>query len=210
MKTKFFILLICMLAGVTSMNAQGLNKNVSSSSKKHEIRLSVSDGIPRTMAEILGIGLADALTGTKRSDAVSWGVYSLGYRYSINRFRIGSDLSFAYSQSKLTFLNDKNPSIKERELNLMVLPTFEYVYYQKGLIELYGSAAAGVDFSRTSYKKMAGVKETVPTFKSDFYTSFAWQLNPIAIRIGNDRIGGFLEAGIGHKGFLTAGVSIRF
>ena len=39
---------------------------------------------------------------------------------------------------------------------------------------------------------------------------FAYQVNPIALRVGNHRIGGFLEAGLGYKGFLTAGVSLRF
>lgn len=46
--------------------------------------------------------------------------------------------------------------------------------------------------------------------KADLSTSFAYQVNPIALRVGNDRIGGFLEAGLGYKGFVTAGVSLRF
>ena len=41
-------------------------------------------------------------------------------------------------------------------------------------------------------------------------TGLAFQVNPIAVRVGNDRIGGFLETGLGYKGFLTAGVSLRF
>ena len=46
--------------------------------------------------------------------------------------------------------------------------------------------------------------------KADLSTSFAYQVNPIALRVGNDRIGGFVEAGLGNKGFLTAGVSLKF
>lgn len=46
--------------------------------------------------------------------------------------------------------------------------------------------------------------------KSDLTTSFAYQVNPIAVRVGNDRVGGFVEAGFGYKGFLTAGLSFKF
>ena len=46
--------------------------------------------------------------------------------------------------------------------------------------------------------------------KASLSTNFAYQVNPIALRVGNERIGGFLEAGLGHKGFLTAGVSLKF
>ena len=48
------------------------------------------------------------------------------------------------------------------------------------------------------------------TRKADLSTNFAYQVNPFAIRIGNDRVGGFIETGLGYKGFLTAGVSLRF
>lgn len=210
MKRNLFILSVFILSGLGLLNAQENRVKLALPEHKHELRLSVSDGLPRTMSEVLGIGIGDAITGTKRSDAVSWGVYTLGYRYLLNnRIRVGSDFSFTSSTSKLTFLNATKPAFKERNLSLMVLPVFEYIYYKKGLIELYGSAAAGVDFTRTSYKRMEGGIGT-PNMKSALATSFAWQVNPIAVRVGNNRIGGFLEAGLGHKGFLTAGVSVKF
>lgn len=46
--------------------------------------------------------------------------------------------------------------------------------------------------------------------KADLNTSFAYQVNPIALRVGNETIGAFVEAGLGHKGFVTAGLSFRF
>ena len=48
------------------------------------------------------------------------------------------------------------------------------------------------------------------TQKTDLNAAFAYQVNPIGLRVGNDRIGGFVEAGMGHKGFLTPGVSVKF
>ena len=46
--------------------------------------------------------------------------------------------------------------------------------------------------------------------KSNFSTDFAYQVNPIALRVGNNRVGGFVETGLGTKGFVTAGISFKF
>lgn len=208
MSMRMFFLALVVLSGFGSVQAQ-VKETAVSSNNKHEIRLSVSDGLPRTLSELVGFGIFDALLGTKRTDAKTYGVYSLGYRYSINRIRIGSDLAFASTSSKISFLQDETPSYKESNLSFLVLPTFEYQYYKKGIVELYGSVAAGVDVTRTSYDNL-GSGKTADQFKANYCTSFAYQVNPIAIRVGNDRVGGFMEAGLGVKGFLTAGISVRF
>ena len=102
--------------------------------------------------------------GSKRTDEKVLGVFGLGYRYAINRFKVGGDLGFGIASSKLAFAGQPAPSIKERDIHLLVLPTAEFSYFRRGLVELYGS----------------------------------------------DRIGGFVEAGFGTKGFVTAGVSLGF
>lgn len=193
------------LSGPEAVNAQWNNKN----ENRHEIRISASDGLTRNSGDIFGIALVDALLGTKREDTKSSGVYSLGYRYSINRFRIGSDVSFSSTSSKLTLLRDQTPSIKEHNLSFMVLPAVEFQYYKRKLVELYGSAAGGVDLTRTSYKQIDNAKNH-QLQETSLHTSFAWQVSPIAIRVGNKTFGGFLEAGLGHKGFLSAGVGVKF
>ena len=153
------------------------------------------------------MGIEEAITGTKRSDSKYSMIYGLGYRYSINRFRVGADLGFGMSSSKLSIAGEKTPSIKEKDLRLLVLPTAEFVYYKRRLVELYGTAAAGVNFSRHSETP---VDKKTPEKKANFSTDFAYQVNPIAVRVGNERVGGFVEAGLGNKGFLTAGLSFKF
>ena len=76
-------------------------------------------------------------------------------------------------------------------------------------VELYGSAAAGISLKRHSETGLTDAGKKAAQ-KTDLNTAFAYQVNPIALRVGNDRIGGFVEAGLGHKGFLTAGVSVKF
>lgn len=200
MKFKVFVLSLCIFAGVNMANAQD---------NRHEIRVSVSDGLTQSAVDVLGLGLADAVTGSKRTDEKASIVYGLGYRYAVGRFRVGADLGFAHTTSKLTLSGDKMPSIKERELNFMILPTAEFVYLKSRLVELYGNASAGVSLKRHTETGLAEVGKAAAA-KADLNTSFAYQVNPIALRVGNETIGAFVEAGLGHKGFITAGLSFRF
>ena len=209
MNFRFIALSLCMAVTAAVASAQGLNKGTSSETNKHEIRLAVSDGLTLTTVDVFGMGLADAVMGSKRSAEKSSMVYGLGYRYAINRFRVGADLGFAQSSSKLAFAGEKTPSVKERELNFLVLPTAEFVYYKRGLVELYGGASAGVNMIRHKEGALTEAGKS-QVQKASLSTNFAYQVNPIALRVGNERIGGFLEAGLGHKGFLTAGVSLKF
>ena len=200
MKFKVFVLSLCIFAGVNMANAQD---------NRHEIRVSVSDGLTQSAVDVLGLGLADAVTGSKRTDEKASIVYGLGYRYAVGRFRVGADLGFAHTTSKLTLSGDKMPSIKERELNFMILPTAEFVYLKSRLVELYGNASAGVSLKRHTETGLTEAGKAAAA-KADLNTSFASQVNPIALRVGNETIGAFVEAGLGHKGFVTAGLSFRF
>ncbi len=200
MKFKVFVLSLCIFAGINMANAQD---------NRHEIRVSVSDGLTQSAVDVLGLGLADAVTGSKRTDEKASIVYGLGYRYAVGRFRVGADLGFAHTTSKLTLSGDKMPSIKERELNFMILPTAEFVYLKSRLVELYGNASAGVSLKRHTETGLTEAGKAAAA-KADLNTSFAYQVNPIALRVGNETIGAFVEAGLGHKGFITAGLSFRF
>lgn len=200
MKFKVFVLSLCIFAGVNMANAQD---------NRHEIRVSVSDGLTQSAVDVLGLGLADAVTGSKRTDEKASIVYGLGYRYAVGRFRVGADLGFAHTTSKLTLSGDKMPSIKERELNFMILPTAEFVHLKSRLVELYGNASAGVSLKRHTETGLTEAGKAAAA-KADLNTSFAYQVNPIALRVGNETIGAFVEAGLGHKGFITAGLSFRF
>lgn len=201
MNLKLIVLSLCVLASINLAKGQTDNRN--------QIRFSVSDGLTLNTVDILGTGISDAITGGKRSDQKGTLLYGLGYRYSLNRFKVGADLGFARSSSKLTLTGESSPSIKEKNLNFLVLPTAEFVYLRKGLFEMYGSASAGINLSRHTEDALteAGRKNLS---KSDLTTSFIYQVNPIGFSVGNDRIGGFVEVGLGSKGFLTAGLSLKF
>lgn len=208
MRIKVFVLSLLLGTSFIQVYAQSSSRYVSES--KNEFRIGYSDGLTLGTASFWGIGLGDALTGTTRTDEQSGGVIGLGYRRHINRFRVGLDLGFASVTSKSDYAGSKQKDIKETQQNFLVMPVAEMVYYKKGLVELYGSVAAGVDITRIKETGLTPTGKEHADTKARTSSNFAFQVNPIALRIGNGRIGGFVEAGLGYKGFVTAGVSLKF
>lgn len=207
MKLKAIVLSLCAAFSISAVRAES---KFTPSENKHDIRLSFSDGTTLTMTDIFGGALSEGLLGGKRTDEKVIGVFGLGYRYNIHRFRVGGDLGFALQSNKLTLNGQNTPSIKERKLNFMILPTAEFIYFKRNLVELYGSASAGVNLCRESEKALNDEGKEAASKNASLSTTFAYQINPIAVRVGNDRVGGFVEAGFGTKGFVTAGVSVGF
>ena len=123
MKIQLIALSLCVLASTNLVKGQGFTP----SENKHEIRLSVSDGLTQGSVDILGMGLADAVTGSKRTDENYSLVYGFGYRYSLGRFKVGTDLGFSSSNSKLALAGEQAPSLKESNVNFMILPAAEFV-----------------------------------------------------------------------------------
>lgn len=206
MNIKIFSLAV--LTAITSFTAQAQSSKDADTEKKHSIRFTASDGLTLGGASIWGIGLSDALLGNKRSEQKATGVFGLGYRYRIKRFRVGLDAGVAQVSSVVTLSGDKSRSIKEKELNFLVLPTVEYVYLKRNLFELYGSASAGFNFVRHSEKGYTELGKLNVQPKASLSTELAYQVNPIGVRVGNQRIGGFVEAGLGYRGFVTAGLTL--
>ncbi len=210
LSAKIFILAACIQLPVIAANVHD-EKKTGCTQNKHEIRIGYSDGITLGGSTFLGIGLSDAITGTKRTDTKTTGVFGIGYRYSAcRRFKVGLDFGLSKVTSKVTGNKEKSPSIKEKELNFIILPTADFIYFQRNLYRLYGSVSAGVDFTRNYEIRLNEKGKEQDQKKSKFEKEFAYQINLIGLRIGNNRIGGFVEAGFGYKGFITAGLSLGF
>ena len=105
----------CFIFVCVSKYKSGKGQGFTPSENKHEIRLSVSDGLTQGSVDILGMGLADAVTGSKRTDENYSLVYGFGYRYSLGRFKVGTDLGFSSSNSKLALAGEQAPSLKREQ-----------------------------------------------------------------------------------------------
>ncbi|MGL5787392.1 MAG: hypothetical protein ACRCX4_11325 [Bacteroidales bacterium] len=213
MKKRIFIF-IAILLSVTFLSHANESRQTDMYPNKHEIRLSVSDGTPLNISNFLGTAIGDAITGTERDRIEICGIFGIGYRYAISRWKVGGDIGFASltNRVKSSFYGSMTRNT-ESNIHFLILPTGELTYFKRKKVTLYSSAAIGAILSRSSYSSDYFFENRFieNSFNySDFYATFAFQVNPIAIRVGNERIGGFMELGVGYKGFISAGISILF
>lgn len=171
---------------------------------KHEINLTYSDGATMTVINGLADAFASALTFQKEGSKItSFGNLGLGYRNQITeRIKVGGDIAFQQVQMEQS---DKNKKLigKRTSNYFMVMPTLSFSYIKTEWLDFYGSAAAGVildKYTETEPNKPAVKDNTI---------DFAFQVNPAGLRIGK-KLGGFVEAGFGHRGIISAGLNYRF
>jgi hypothetical protein len=196
MKKSIIVCVIFLTFGTTVVKAQEIGK--------HEVNLTYSDGIPMTFVEGFSNALSSAILGQKlNSETTSSGNFGLGYRYQITeRIRVGGDVAFQQEQTKQS---DKNNILIAKRTNnyFMVMPTLSFSYIKTEWLDFYGSAAAGVIMDRYT-----STEPNKPAVK-DNNVDFAFQVNPAGIRIGK-KLGGFVEAGFGHRGIISAGLNYKF
>ena len=199
MKTLKNLALTAMIifSSVTMMNAQEVSK--------HEFKAFYSTAYPGNIADAFAFGISNAILGNEKIETSTFGMAGLGYRYQINkRFRAGLDLGFSPAkESVFKKQNDKTASTETTIYRFLAIPTVDFSYWNNDWINLYGSAGIGLC---ATHRKDKNNKDAKPMNLKDF----AYQVNPIGIRIGNNTIGAFVEAGYGYKGVITAGVSLNF
>ncbi|WP_031289860.1 outer membrane beta-barrel protein [Sphingobacterium sp. IITKGP-BTPF85] len=194
MKKSIFIVIVAIMGVAFHTQAQ--------ENRRHEVRIDYSDATPLVIADVFTNAFVSAISGSESSNEKAFGMLSAGYRYALsNRFSIGADLSYANASSDMK--NKSTNEITYRKSNFyMVLPTAKYSYVKRGIIDFYGTVASGAILAngsdRTDHEK---------TTTND--KIFAFQVNPLGLRIGKDW-GGFLEAGYGFKGIIALGASYRF
>lgn len=208
LSTKIYTLAICPLLSIINIYAQN-EKITDNTFNIHEIRLSYSDGLALTGENLSVSGMGETITTGKRSDKKSTGIFCLEYRYAVNkRFRFGVDLGLSKITGKITVSPENTPSIKEKELNFLILPTAEFTYIRRHLFQFYSSASVVLCFARHYETEIINTGKDFAQKDSEFKTFLSYQINPIGFRVGNRRIGGFVEVGIGYKAFITTGLSL--
>ena len=82
----------------------------------------------------------------------------------------------------------------QSRLLLTVAPRVQCTYLRSGLVELYGTASVGILLNASALMNN--------------FCALAWQLDPIALRVGTERIAGFVSMGWGSRGIVGVGVQI--
>lgn len=203
---KLFAVVLLSLATV------GAFAQAKDGSSKNEFRAFVGDATAFDVTHGLVNALTNALpTGSERITSGAKAFYGIGYRYRVNRFKFGADLGYLGVKTDVKLVKGAAVDYSTKDNYIFVLPSAEINYLKTGILELYGSGSVGAVVRRTTGTAATEAGKTrLAGETKDKSVDFAYQANPIGLRIGSESIGGFIEAGIGLKGFVNVGLSIRF
>lgn len=183
---------------------------VNVSAQKNEVRISYGDAIAFEFAGGFVGAISDIFSGD-HSTTDGYGTFSVGYRYSVDRFAFGTKLSYIPLTTDVRLKSSKKTDYQSKQNYFVILPTASYQYLKRNHVELYGSLGVGVAIGKATYNgETEAGKEFIKDLSSTSQTGFAFQITPIGLRVGSDVIGGFVELSYGTTGFVTAGLSTKF
>lgn len=191
---KFFLFILSSVFILSSLKAQEY---------EHEIELGVgvwsSNQIVTAFSDIIVTALP---LGIKMENSTDIGEFHLGYKYSMTeRFGLGSIFSFNYGYADGAVNSIKTGEFKRYFYTIAVEGDFKYI--DNPNFKLYSLLGLGVTYYHQNYKEIG----SNGTEKND-ELYFNFQITPIGVKFGN-RIGGFVEAGFGYRGILSAGLFVR-
>ena len=191
MKKKLFILLLCLAAGVATLQAQG----------RHQLEAYIGGPNSEALTLLSSRGSTTDLYAlyepqtTVQSDMA---VYSLDYMYSLNKWiRLGAQMDIAYIKGKSWYKLGNKPANYFEKNMLYALPQFQCMVPGLKHLRPYGRLALGVQVNIGSYK--------------DAPVRFAYDIVPLGIEWGGQRIYGTAELAYGSiiQG-VRIGIGCRF
>jgi hypothetical protein len=133
-------------------------------------------------------------------------VFHVGYRwydYHTQHLPIAVGCSFLYEQVRSNAVAGSVHAGHTDDRFYTLLGKMNLIYADWGKLMLYGTMAVGATCCTRRFTAPDGTSDTVSAVHLNF------QLSPAGIKYG-DHTGMFLEAGLGSKGAVCAGVFARF
>lgn len=193
------------LTMMTAMMALSINAQ-EITAPKHEVSLRVGTllGAVNSSCNIFDYEESDRLSPN----------FALGYLYQLNKtWSVGGAISYMYDRTV-----EYNLDYHEYPDNMA--ETYNYTSrrhkYYEHLISFTAQAKAKWARHRiwNMYSRFAigpaFAKNGDSTVDDKFKVGYMFQVSPVALEIGSQRIRGSLELGLGFEGFVIAGVSYRF
>jgi hypothetical protein len=118
-----------------------------------------------------------------------------------SRLSYGADAIYQKTISTFTYSNNSTLTVNASWFSLM--PRADLLYLDTDAFKIYGSVAAGAAIRHAETTGSGSSKD------SKNGITFAFQATPIGIRAGN-AVAVWAEAGIGFRGLLAGGISIKF
>lgn len=176
-------------------------------SQNHQLSLGVgilSSNTATSLFTSLSTNLTgDVLNTSKLSNGQHFGEFRFSYAYSVlNWMSIGATYSF----SKSTYDRIRESNIIGKQITKFhtVAGEATFYYLKRDHVRLYGLLGAGVTIMNRHDKIP---EEDISLHRDLKYFNF--QFSPIGAEVGGEKIGGFLELGVGYRGTASIGFFVR-
>ena len=133
-----------------------------------------------------------------------WGPIGVEYYYHVTPV-IGLGAVAAYTSCKAE--DEKTRKDDLTETFITVMPSVKFNWLRKKNFGMYSALSAGLMFASISVDGLA--KNADPDAKDETITNFMFQATALGLEFGGN-IRGFVEAGVGEKGMLCAGLRYKF
>ena len=134
-----------------------------------------------------------------------WGPVGAEYYYHVSPVvAVGGVAAFAGCKA----IDDKTRAKDLSETFITVMPSVKFNWLRKKNFGMYSALSAGVMFLSMSANDSA--KKADPEAKDETLATFMFQATALGIEFGGTAFRGFVEAGLGEKGTLCAGLRYKF
>ena len=133
-----------------------------------------------------------------------WGPVGVEYYYHVTPVvAVGAVAEYASCKAE----DEKSKTKDLSETFITVMPSVKFNWLRKKSFGMYSALSAGVMFASISVKGDAKTQDA--DAKDETLTLFMFQATALGVEFGSN-IRGFVEAGVGEKGLLCAGVRYKF
>ena len=178
-----------------------LSMGVQAQDYKHEVGVFYGAGSASNVFSFITSSIS-AAAGDQSS---FWGPIGVEYYYNISPV-VGLGAVAAYASCKAE--DEKTRKNDLTESFITVMPSVKFNWLRKKNFGMYSALSAGVMFFSISCNDNA--KANDPKAKDESLTAFMFQATALGAEFGGEQFRGFVEAGVGEKGLLCAGLRYKF
>lgn len=190
---KILVMAVAAMMAATSANAQD--------EQRHEV--GVFYGI-QSASNILSV-YSSMISASAGDRSAWWGPVGAEYYYHITPVvAVGGIFELAGCKA----VDEKTGSKDLRETFITVMPSVKFNWLRKKHFGMYSSLSAGLMILSVSCDE--NLKASDPKAKDETLASFMFHATALGMEFGSPVFRGFIEAGLGEKGILCAGLRYKF
>ena len=190
---KFCVMVVAAMMATVSVQAQD--------ELKHEVGAFYGVGSVSNLFS----AITSSISAAAGDQSSFWGPIGVEYYYHVSPV-VGLGAVAAYAGCKAEDKKTHKDDLSETFLTFM--PSVKFNWLRKKHFGMYSGLSAGVMFLSVSANDNA--KASDPDAKDETATVFMFQATALGVEFGGEALRGFVEAGLGEKGTLCAGLRYKF